>query len=271
MKLVKFEELPRVEARAINIDDRFIEGHQAIWNPDTGHVFCLPTDEYKLVSHQEMIEMTEEKIASFSHLGKYEREIRMDGEGERMRAVFRFTENKVMIQKGDHINPTVEIFNSYDRSWKNQVMIGAFRLVCTNGLTIGETYGRFKKRHIKSLSLDEVDGILESGFDKLDKVAIEWKDWRKEKMEPKAVEDAVKQLALTTKEEALLLEEEEVSTQISVEDWLLFQELQMRKEMWGVMTKWVFYNILTQFITHQINTEKRRMQLQSKVTDIFYN
>lgn len=274
MKEVTFEELPNVEASDLNIGDRFIEGHQAIWNPDTGHVFCIPTAEYKLVSHQDMITKTRKLIKAAPGLGDYETKICIDGEGERMRTTFTFSQAPVKFNNGGReeiINPTVELLNSYDRSWKNTLMVGAQRLVCTNGMTIGESWGKFKKRHIRSLEFEEAQQVLEGGLEKVEQAAIEWKNWGSEQMETKAVEQVLDKMDLSNKERQLLTEEEEVSTQLSIEDWLLFQELEMRPDRVKLMTRWVFYNAITQFITHQVGSELRRLQLQNRVTDLFYN
>jgi hypothetical protein len=272
MKTVTFEELPKSAASSLILNGQQVEGHQAIYNPDNQHIYCIPTAEYQLVTHQQMIEKTELTLKPLlKSLGDFERTIRIDGEGERMRTTYRFPSVNVEIRKGDMVNPTVELFNSLDRSWKNSIIIGAFRLICTNGMTIGETFGKFKKRHLRSLDFEEAQSVLENGVEKIQQQAIEWKGWSNVQLSVKEVENTITALKLTNKEKELLMEEEEASTQLSIEDWMLFKELEMRPEMVERMNKWTFYNIITQFATHQINTELRRLQIQNAVTEIFYN
>lgn len=273
-KEVSFEDLPKAEAVPLEIKGELVEGFQAIRNPDTNHIFCIPTAEYKLVTHQEMIERTEELIHQTKGLGNFTRSIRIDGLGERMVAQFTFHEAPFEFEgrgRKEIINPTINLLNSLDRSWKNQLTIGAERTICTNGLTIGENWGRFKKRHIRSLEFEQAREVLESGFERIQQTALEWKAWGEQQVAIKEVDDLVKRIDFTNKERELLLEEQEVSTQLSIENWKLFQELDMRPDMVGLMTRWTLYNIFTQFTTHQVSTEQRRLQLQNQVTSAFYN
>ena len=58
-----------------------------------------------------------------------------------------FPKTEVEIRKGDFVHPELIIKNSYDGSTSVDIMGGAFRLVCLNGLTIGNVVSRKKNVH----------------------------------------------------------------------------------------------------------------------------
>ena len=64
------------------------------------------------------------------------------------------------------MNPTINISNSYDGSSEASAMAGAFRLICSNGLIIGITFGRGSTRHSiwsKKNNFDEIiSGVINS-------------------------------------------------------------------------------------------------------------
>jgi integrase len=57
-----------------------------------------------------------------------------------MRRGYVFPDITVEISSGDDINPELQLFNSYDTTWPFIVILGAFRLICTNGLVIGKKF-----------------------------------------------------------------------------------------------------------------------------------
>jgi Domain of unknown function (DUF932) len=62
-----------------------------------------------------------------------------------------------------NIRPTLECLNSVDRSRPLQVFLGWFRIVCSNGMVVGEALQNMKRRHIRSLELTDVsDAVTES-------------------------------------------------------------------------------------------------------------
>ena len=51
----------------------------------------------------------------------------------------------------DEVNLEISLLNSYDGSWKFQSMVGAFRMLCTNGMIVGENFAHFYGKHTKNL------------------------------------------------------------------------------------------------------------------------
>ena len=57
--------------------------------------------------------------------------------------------------------------NSYDGTIGLNIMGGAFRLVCTNGLVIGVVAEKYKNKHIiQNMELKDIDGVIEETIKK---------------------------------------------------------------------------------------------------------
>lgn len=268
MKKVELKDLPRVELQDLRTSDLDFElpDHKAIINPDTEHVFAVASSKYKLVKHEEVLDNIEEVLNENPHYGRYVREIRLDREGGRMRCIYKFPDTEVPIRiqgKDDLMNPTLESFNSYDLSWRHTVMLGCFRIVCTNGMVVGEKFMQFRKRHMPDLYLEDVKVALETGMDKLKDQFIMWQGWGEKFAEVEWADKVIDGMQLNKKETRLLIEEKEVTTGNNIEDWKLFQEHGYAERM--TMTWWIFFNIITQFITHRIASEVRKVELESRV------
>ena len=68
-----------------------------------------------------------------------------------MRRKYIFPEILVEIQNGDQVNLELQLLNSYDSTWPFIVLLGAFRLVCENGLVVGKKFFYLRKRHVQEL------------------------------------------------------------------------------------------------------------------------
>jgi len=271
------DKLPKVEEISLQTSTGTpITTHKAIWNPEDEKIFAITSDKYKLVRHEDVLTNIEDVLAGSHDLGNWTRAIRMDKAGGRLRATYRFEDVQLQVKDPrasgqDLINPTIEVFNSYDLSWRHTVTLGAFRLVCSNGLTVGETLMKFRKRHMPDLYLDDVKSALEIGVNQVQQQAIEWSGWSEKELNKEDVESAVEKLALNKKETKLLLEEEETASNLSLEEWFILLDLGERhQERIKLMTQWMFFNILTQFITHRIESVMRKTMLENKVRSIFY-
>lgn len=264
-------QFPPVEVSMIEVGGDTVEGYKAVRNPETGHVFDITSEKYKLVRHEEVLDNVESTIKTKSPFGPWTRSVSLYQEGARMRTKYTFPETTVEVQKGDFINPTIEVFNSYDRSMRHTVMLGAFRLVCTNGMVVGKKFMQFRKRHMPDLYLEDVEAALSLGMDKLELQTSQWKTWAEKKLEREQLEKAIKKLDLNKKETKLLLNEQESATQWSLDRWItLFDMGDSYEEERNEMTWWIFYNILTQFTTHRIESENRRLQLENNIRKVVY-
>jgi uncharacterized protein DUF932 len=71
---------------------------------------------------------------------------------------------KVRRQVGDVMDLRLECFNSVDGTSRLVVIFGWLRLVCLNGMVIGETVAERRDVHDRHLSLEPIPGLIEAGL-----------------------------------------------------------------------------------------------------------
>lgn len=141
--------------------------YKFIVREDTNEVLSCMTNSYKTISNSEIINnaapILKEKGAKLT-------DVRMFGNGSRTRWTYRLNDTKVKVDKDDYLNPELTITNSYDGSTEASAHGGAFRLLCSNGLTIGYALSREGSRHIVWDKSDEIEKIINNVINKTLKV-----------------------------------------------------------------------------------------------------
>lgn len=82
------------------------------------------------------------------------------------RHLIRFRNSDVIPQKGDLI-PEIVLTNSHDGSSAFQISAGLYRLICSNGLTIGDDQMMVRQRHS-----GRIDDIIEGVFSVIDEMPV---------------------------------------------------------------------------------------------------
>ena len=116
-------------------------GYKFIVREDTGDVLSCMTNNYKLINNSTI-------------LVKYE-----------------FSKHKITISNGDVCTPEIVWQNSYDGTVGLNIIAGAFRLVCTNGLVIGVVADKYKNKHIiQNMELQDIEGVIEETIKKTKRI-----------------------------------------------------------------------------------------------------
>jgi len=138
-------------------------GYKFIVREDTNEVLSCMTNEYKLIKNEEIIEKA---MPIIEDRGGILVEENLFGDGARASWQWKFPEVEVDVGDGDLMNPTINIGNSYDGSSEANAIAGAFRLICSNGLVIGVTFGKGSTRHsiwTKKNNFEEIiSGVINS-------------------------------------------------------------------------------------------------------------
>jgi len=119
-------------------------GYKFIVREDTGEVLSCMTDEYKLVTNEELHLAADETLRK---CGAIEREVKVLGGGKRTIMRYVIPNVKVKISGKDIVNPEIMFKNSYDGSWEIGIQAGAYRLVCANGMVIGVVLSKKSNKH----------------------------------------------------------------------------------------------------------------------------
>ena len=154
---------PVAEVPAIGVPEEGKEvdstGYKFIMREDTGQILSCMTDEYRMVTNQEVVDKTEKVLKKTKAVLK---EVNMFGDGARTKWTYRFPNQRLKVSHDDYVNPEIILNNSYDGSSVVGVVGGAFRLVCSNGLIIGFVLGQTKNVHsIYNNSLDKIEEVIE--------------------------------------------------------------------------------------------------------------
>jgi hypothetical protein len=72
---------------------------------------------------------------------------------------------------------SLECFNSVDGSTRFRVLMGWFRIVCSNGLIIGVTRLDVHRRHSGDLELSDIDSVLISGIGESETEKKQFQAW----------------------------------------------------------------------------------------------
>ena len=166
------------------------------------------------------------------------------------------------IGTGDIVKPTITIRNSYDLGWRFVMLFGAYRLVCSNGLFVGESFANYKKKHTGALDLRHMGHVLRHGLEDFKSQVDHWSAWTNHTARAEDVEYAMGVLNKT--EWGLLLPKLDVSLHDEIVDDVVITKVD------GVsMTQWYFYNAVTRFLTHDVDNVNRRITLTQKFMRIF--
>jgi hypothetical protein len=224
-----------------NNEIRHVEGQRSLVNPKNGNVYSIVSDKYKVLPYKDSIEMIEESISKNSEFGRYEKNIEFLNEGGKMLAKFKFTDHSMEIQKGDFVNPEIILRRSYDAAWGFVLMFGAFRLICSNGLTIGEKILEYKHLHTKGINLQQISESLEGSLDRFSLQTKIWEKWVDRVTTSEDYERVMNTLDLGKNHTEAIENEIEISSDITLDD--------IRTK---TLSYWVFFNLISQYITHKI-------------------
>jgi len=159
--LFPVKEVPAIGAPSDTIfsgDEIHKTGYKFIVREDTGSVLSCMTDEYKLVTNQEIYDIAHPVITKF---GGVPREVEVLSDGKKTSIKYCIPDVKVKISEKDVLNPEIVIRNSYNGAWELAVMGGAFRLICSNGMIVGYIVDKKTNRHsIYNASLNNLEEMI---------------------------------------------------------------------------------------------------------------
>ena len=227
--------------------------YKAIVDSDTGKVFSIVSNDYKLIRHEEAIERIEQVICEVPDLDEYKTYTRFYNDGGRMRRTYRFPKTSVEIEKGDRINPELHLFNSYDVTWPFIVTLGAFRLVCENGLVVFEKFFIIRKRHVYHIDKLYLEKQVSTALKRFDNQAKQWRKWSKCQLREKSYDQVMK-----TMEFGKNATEE-------IEDRVKQEADGFDDNGFPIMSVWIFFNILTWYITYMAVSLNHRVEMEKRL------
>ncbi|MBU2498451.1 MAG: DUF945 domain-containing protein [Proteobacteria bacterium] len=232
---------------------RLAENYKAVVDLNTGKLFSIVSKDYRLIRHEQAIEQVEEAIFKTASIGTYEAYTEFYNEGGRMRRTYRFPETAVEINKGDLVDLELYLFNSYDRTWPLIILLGAFRLVCTNGLVVGQKYLHLRKRHVYELGQINVSEEVLTALKRFRSQTKQWKRWAGKRLTRKGCSRVLESMKPGIKAT------EEIQKKVNDE------AEGFEPDGFAVLTVWGFYNILTWYISHYAVSLNHQVEMEGRL------
>jgi len=236
-----------------------VDGSRALINPDTGNMYSIVSDRYQTIPYRDSLEMVEDAIQNNSEFGTFERTVDFMQGGGRMLAKYRFTDHLIPIgDDNDLVNPEIYVRRSYDTTWGFVLLFGAFRWVCSNGLVVGEKVLNYKHKHTTGLNQNSLLEDLKGSMDKFAVQADIWRTWLDRMTTPNDYERVMGTLEFGKNHTEAIEREVEVSSNVTMED--------VRTK---TLSYWLFFNVLSQYITHKVESPVRREYFFDRMRSAF--
>lgn len=152
-----------------------IPTQKAVVREDTGDILQVVSNRYQLVPHRTVFEPLAQAVDDLGIKVK-ETTTAVGLNGGYARVEWRLDE-QASIRDGDTLDIKLIARNSIDRSSRLAIELGAFRLVCSNGLVVGHGF-RHSWMHFQSLSVEAAVSafteLLQNGGPQM---VQNWKNW----------------------------------------------------------------------------------------------
>lgn len=239
--------------------DNRVDGRFAIVDQNTDLVYNVCTDMYKPVHHEVVIKLVEDAASHLPEFGTPVIKPQLLADGGKLRVNVSFPEVQLEVKVGDLINPFMDVFSSYDLGWKYGGRFGANRLICSNGASVSETFEAFKRRHLVSMVPEELQVTLKNGLESFSDQTALWQQWTELKVLPPIYEAMWEELPFSKTEREKIENTKEIGT-----DMLLLPALRSNE-----LTMWRAHNVLTQYATHDIASDIRRVEILPQIERVF--
>lgn len=232
-----------------------ITDQKALVNQNDGRVMAIVSDRYKIIPYEDTISMVEEVTKEVTGYGAIQLCPRVFANGGKFSVTMKFPESQHLIREGDGIVPKIDIFNSLDLGMKLLGRFGAFRLRCTNGMGVWEQFKRFARRHLQKLFLDDLKMSILEGMSLFGIQVESWKRWAAIDLSQDVYDGAWKLLPFSE------AEKEKIEVLRGIGDSLTLPDALKQK----ALTLWDMNNVLTQFATHEVKSDIRRIELEPAI------
>lgn len=225
-----------VGGRALLIHNKF-----AVVRTDKELPLGVVSKKYALLPHADVVDGFRKVFAE----EEVKESVRMSHDGARMHYEIQFPKIQVQVSPKDKMTMRIVVQNSYDGSKKLQIILGAFRLVCSNGMTIGRKFLSFDRRHI---------GNVELQIEAIKKQMVEIKENFKN---TQPILQEMAKMHMPTPEAEKLFDRKRVH----LPSYLLKEAAEEFKKA-DDNSAWGVYNALTYAITHKMKKENPQAALK---------
>jgi len=238
-----------------------VDGHKALVDMDAERTYAIVSDRYKLIPHQEVVDNLNQICEAFPEYGTPTREVWLSNYGARMKCRWTFPID-FEIKPGDIVHPTIEAMASFDTTLAQKMLVGGFRLVCSNGMVVGKILGEYKRKHTEGLNLKRAKNILSSGMASYSEANQLWQSYAEREALMTEV-FAYEVLPFQAEEKAAI--EREIKSKGKVLAWDEDDKTKRKVQI----NAWEVYNILTAQTSHTVKDITRQSKLFTDIASTF--
>jgi len=243
-----------------NYDDQsrslILDTHKMIVN-ENDDILNVVSKNYTTIQHGDFVGDVIEMIPN--EFGIQKPKLWISDDHARMSLDITFPDIVVDIGKNDPISPTLELKNSHDGHWAVDLMLGAFRFRCSNGLVIGKQIFHQGKKHIgERIYFPSLKEDFKRSMDDFFIQTKVWDSWQDRITTYNDYERVMIACQFGKKAMAEIEEEVEVSSNKMIHD------IQLK-----TLSYWFFYNILMQYVSHKVESRIRKAEFQARMRKVF--
>jgi len=163
---------PVIENKIFTSDNIEIPKRKAITRPDTNEVLSIVGTNYRLMKHEKVIDIFNEKLE------KEPDQINLTTDGGVMFAKYSLPSLKsAEVAKGDIIDFSLRVFNSYNMLTSTGFEVVGKRLVCMNGMTVPKSMASFSFKHLNNDGIHRLTDSMFNLGDTIGETVDIWKKW----------------------------------------------------------------------------------------------
>lgn len=222
--------------------------------------YAFVSSDYKIVHHEEVIAKVQQMTDTVKEYGNPAFDIRLLDRGAKMRCLVTYPEVEWPIKKGnDPVSPRISILNSYDTAWELGISFEALQKVCTNGMMAFRSLFGKSGRHKLNLDVDGMINTLNNGMGNYSRQIGVWQEWANRELEAATFNQIWEELPFGEAYRKELEVLPQTGTGKTIKGMLLE----------GHVNAWDLHSIVTQFLTHRVESEMVQLDKGEKVERVF--
>ncbi len=237
-----------------------IDDKRAIVDRNSDHVFAVCSDQYRLVYHEEVVKLALDATEGLPEYGQPQLKVRTPYEGAKLVVEVNFPELSIEVKKDDPVCARFVMRSSYDLGWKLSGAVSALQKVCANGAVGYVQQLGWRKRHLLSTNPADLRLQMTKGLESYSEQVGIWQKWAEKQIDQATYESIWVALPFSEKEKETIEELPQEGTQLLLPEALRRNELSL----------WDFHSVITQFTTHNIESEMRKADVEPVVARVFH-
>lgn len=167
-----------VAMKRFSVDGIDAGDFRAVVRTDTGETLGITKKSYRLFSNDEIIPYFEKALYnSKANLEGLQVVDKLVGRGEITMREYYLPGHQIEVRHDDKVDLRIRLLNAYDGHHKLAFWLGGFRLLCSNGMVVGQKMSHIVGRHTKNFDIGQAVKQLDSALNFYVSESKKWDRW----------------------------------------------------------------------------------------------